>query len=455
MILRKLLLGGAVMSVAFAIDGAALAANSFEGLGDLTGGATESFASGISNDGSIVVGRSDSTSGRESFRWEAGTMTGLGDLGGALGLGLVGLFGLLAQRRRMAGIAMTLGAVTTFPLAAQATMLDATAIAGKTITLDTNVVTLSASFTFGSLTIDENGVLYATTGGASSTTNDIDIIRPGQALARATISDIGTVQGYDLLYHDGFIYVANTSGSLGRLDRDDLLALAPAGSTVNGNSAEDTGFSSSPSFDSGTYAMRAIPDAFSTTDGGKLLIADKATPSTAFVFDPDTNTRSAVRTVPTTGDLFTSFDFSPDGTRLFELSASGNTAVTELDNQYQTVASYAIPGAASGELAAMEVNPSTGEIFVLIADTYEMVVIASDLSQSLVLATDIVASTWPQGMAFSDDGNTLYFLDPGEQRVQSISGLTDRFFAVEPEIPTPAAGVLLLAGLGGLLQRRR
>jgi cysteine-rich repeat protein/probable HAF family extracellular repeat protein len=57
-------------------------AASFRGLGDLAGGATESIAHDISDDGTTVVGSSQSTSGNQAFRWKAGTLTGLGDLSG-------------------------------------------------------------------------------------------------------------------------------------------------------------------------------------------------------------------------------------------------------------------------------------------------------------------------------------------------------------------------------------
>lgn len=55
----------------------------FTGLGDLPGGAFESFAGDVSADGTVVVGRSQSASGPEAFRWTAsGGMVGLGDLQG-------------------------------------------------------------------------------------------------------------------------------------------------------------------------------------------------------------------------------------------------------------------------------------------------------------------------------------------------------------------------------------
>lgn len=51
------------------------------GLGDLEGGGFSSFASGISSDGSVIVGNSNGPQGTEAFRWTAETgLVGLGDL---------------------------------------------------------------------------------------------------------------------------------------------------------------------------------------------------------------------------------------------------------------------------------------------------------------------------------------------------------------------------------------
>lgn len=64
------------------VDRPALGQASFQGLGDLPGGEFWSDPSGISADGSVIVGRSVSASGTEAFRWENSVMTGLGDLPG-------------------------------------------------------------------------------------------------------------------------------------------------------------------------------------------------------------------------------------------------------------------------------------------------------------------------------------------------------------------------------------
>ncbi len=53
------------------------------GLGDLPGASSESIAHGVSGDGTVIVGRGTSASGPEAFRWTAsGGMAGLGDLPG-------------------------------------------------------------------------------------------------------------------------------------------------------------------------------------------------------------------------------------------------------------------------------------------------------------------------------------------------------------------------------------
>jgi probable HAF family extracellular repeat protein len=56
---------------------------SFEGLGDLPGSSFNSYPTGVSADGNVVVGYSYSASGIEAFRWTAATgLVGLGDLPG-------------------------------------------------------------------------------------------------------------------------------------------------------------------------------------------------------------------------------------------------------------------------------------------------------------------------------------------------------------------------------------
>jgi probable HAF family extracellular repeat protein len=59
-------------------------AGSFQGLGDLPGGTFQSHANAVSDDGSTVVGYSNSASGQEAFRWtRSGGIVGLGDLPGS------------------------------------------------------------------------------------------------------------------------------------------------------------------------------------------------------------------------------------------------------------------------------------------------------------------------------------------------------------------------------------
>ena len=52
-------------------------------IGDLPGGVASSVANAVSDNGTIVVGESNSAIGREAFRWEKSTgITGLGHLPG-------------------------------------------------------------------------------------------------------------------------------------------------------------------------------------------------------------------------------------------------------------------------------------------------------------------------------------------------------------------------------------
>jgi len=63
----------------------AAAGPSFQGLGDLPGGAFDSVSQGLSADGSLVVGVGRSTSGEEAWYWTAaGGLVGMGDLPGGV-----------------------------------------------------------------------------------------------------------------------------------------------------------------------------------------------------------------------------------------------------------------------------------------------------------------------------------------------------------------------------------
>ena len=63
---RLLSLAAAVL---FGAAAASAQVPSFQGVGDLTGGATDSVALAVSADGTTVVGQSESTSGSEAFQW--------------------------------------------------------------------------------------------------------------------------------------------------------------------------------------------------------------------------------------------------------------------------------------------------------------------------------------------------------------------------------------------------
>jgi probable HAF family extracellular repeat protein len=77
--------GGVGLLSSLIIMGASLSAHAvqFIPLGDLSGGAFYSYATGVSADGSVVVGYSDAVSGNEAFRWtRIDGMVGLGYLAG-------------------------------------------------------------------------------------------------------------------------------------------------------------------------------------------------------------------------------------------------------------------------------------------------------------------------------------------------------------------------------------
>ncbi len=57
-------------------------AQSFQGIGDLAGGLTESAAYNVSADGSTVVGSGRSALGREAVRWRSGALISLGGIAG-------------------------------------------------------------------------------------------------------------------------------------------------------------------------------------------------------------------------------------------------------------------------------------------------------------------------------------------------------------------------------------
>ncbi len=75
----------ALVSFVLTVPLASAGPPSFQGLGDLAGGVFSSEAWGVSADGTVVVGFSESANGPEAFRWTlAGGMQGLGFLPGDL-----------------------------------------------------------------------------------------------------------------------------------------------------------------------------------------------------------------------------------------------------------------------------------------------------------------------------------------------------------------------------------
>src|SRR5262245_5955624 len=80
---RQLIAGGLLICVFTAIASAVDQPVRFMGVGDLPGGPFYSVARGVSADGSVVVGDSQSAAGYEAFRWtRSGGIVGLGDLAG-------------------------------------------------------------------------------------------------------------------------------------------------------------------------------------------------------------------------------------------------------------------------------------------------------------------------------------------------------------------------------------
>ena len=69
---------GAVLILLCGVGQGNAVAASFTALGDLDGGTFFSRAEDVSDDGSVIVGFSDSGAGNQAFRWTSGGMVGLG-----------------------------------------------------------------------------------------------------------------------------------------------------------------------------------------------------------------------------------------------------------------------------------------------------------------------------------------------------------------------------------------
>ena len=62
------------------------AAGGMLSIGDLPGGSTDSEAAAVNNDGSVIVGKGRNATATHAFRWTGGVMTDLGDLPGGIDL---------------------------------------------------------------------------------------------------------------------------------------------------------------------------------------------------------------------------------------------------------------------------------------------------------------------------------------------------------------------------------
>ena len=79
----------------------------FMGLGDLPGGSPSSFAAAISNNGSVVVGKSGASTGIEAFRWT--------QEGGIVGLGFIPEAGESSEAQGLSADGLVVVGVATAP----------------------------------------------------------------------------------------------------------------------------------------------------------------------------------------------------------------------------------------------------------------------------------------------------------------------------------------------------
>jgi len=133
------------VTLSLALPACALAQPSFTPLGDLPGGAVESFAYGVSGDGQLVVGRSRTAAGIEPFRWTRATgMVSLGTLDPSsfsIGRAASPAGGVIVGASGSSAVRWDQGAITPTPIPGSSGPLfgtafaltpDATVIVGRT-----------------------------------------------------------------------------------------------------------------------------------------------------------------------------------------------------------------------------------------------------------------------------------------------------------------------------------
>jgi probable HAF family extracellular repeat protein len=118
------------------------------GLGDLAGGIFNSRAQGISADGSVVVGYSNSFFGDQAFRWTSGGgMVGLGDLAG--GIFLSNAFGVSADGSVVVGVSNSASGTEAFRWTSGGGMVGLGDLAGGTFNSRAQGVSADGSVVVG------------------------------------------------------------------------------------------------------------------------------------------------------------------------------------------------------------------------------------------------------------------------------------------------------------------
>ncbi|NCR77596.1 MAG: PEP-CTERM sorting domain-containing protein [Microcystis aeruginosa K13-06] len=208
-------------------------AASFQGLGDLPGGRFSSYASGVSADGSVVVGSSESTAmfTVEAFRWTQSTgMVGLGDLpGGGFGSGASGVS---ADGSVVVGSSMRGNGPEAFRWTQATGMIGLGTLPGGVFYSGASGVSAD-----GSVVVGENSYLNGGGTEAFRWTQATGMVRLGGIFgvhrASAVSADGSVIVGYDAVYKEAFRWTQDT----GKVGLGDL----PGGSfysNANGVSAD-------------------------------------------------------------------------------------------------------------------------------------------------------------------------------------------------------------------------
>jgi probable HAF family extracellular repeat protein len=119
------------------------------GMGDLPGGKFRSNATGVSADGSGIVGGSDSHNGHEAYRWTSETgMVGLGDLDG--GIFRSGATSISADGLVIVGSSISHDGTEAFRWTAETGMVGLGALPGSSFSSNATAVSADGSVVVGS-----------------------------------------------------------------------------------------------------------------------------------------------------------------------------------------------------------------------------------------------------------------------------------------------------------------